>query len=371
VAQPSGYLREKHFEKWLAGYACHLARQAVAARVPGPRHLLFAICDHYEPLAGGVSDAVGQSRVRKWVEEYPRLATDFRDADGRAPRYGFFFPGEEYRPEFLDGLAQLASAGYGEVELHLHHEDDTPTQLVQSIETYLRQFAEHGHISRDADGRYRYAFIHGNWCLANARADGRMCGVDNELPLLFETGCYADLTFPAAPDEAQPNRVNQIYWPVGDLARKRAYERGRRACVGEAMWDRLLMITGPLAITRGRARLPIRIESGHLTDHDPPSPERVAGWVNQNIHIDGRPEWLFVKVHTHGAMEDTAGSLLGEGGRTLHRTLTERYNDGQRWILHYVTAREMYNIAMAAMEGRSGSPTEYRDYVVPPPPIAS
>ncbi len=35
------------------------------------------------------------------------------------------------------------------------------------------------------------------------------------IPLLFETGCYADFTFPAAPNESQPNIVNQIYWPVG------------------------------------------------------------------------------------------------------------------------------------------------------------
>ncbi len=72
------------------------------------------------------------------------------------------------------------------------------------------------------DGKLRYAFIHGNWCLANARPDGRWCGVDDELPLLFDTGCYADFTFPAAPDPSQPPIVNQIYWPDGDLARRRA-----------------------------------------------------------------------------------------------------------------------------------------------------
>ena len=365
------YLRDKHFDKWLPDYACHLARRAVAPRVSGPRHLLFAICDHYEPLAGGVSDAVGRERVAAWEREYPRLAGDFRDSDGRFPRYGFFFPGEEYRAEFLEPLARLARDGFGEVELHLHHHDDTPANLQQSIGEYLQRFAEHGHISRDRQGRFRYAFIHGNWCLANARADGQMCGVDNELPLLFESGCYADLTFPAAPDEAQPNWVNQIYWPMGDLNRRRAYEHGRAARVGEAMWDRLLMITGPLAITRRRGKVPVRIEGSHLTDVDPPTAERVAAWVAQNIHIRGRPEWLFVKVHTHGAPEDVAGCLLGAGGHTLHQTLTQHYNDGQRWVLHYVTAREMYNIAMAAMEGYGGNPNQYRDYVISPPPIAS
>jgi len=84
----------------------------------------------------------------------------------------------------------------------------------------------------------------------------------------------------------------------------------------------------------------------------------------------GRPEWVFVKVYTHGAPEQHATSLLGEGGRMMHAELTTRYNDGKNWCLHYVTAREMYNIAIAAMDGRSGDPAQYRDYVLPPPPAA-
>jgi hypothetical protein len=35
--------------------------------------------------------------------------------------------------------------------------------------------------------------------------------------------------------------------------------------------------------------------------------------------------------------------------------------------LHYVTAREMYNVARAAMDGLSGSPAPFFDYEVPPP----
>jgi hypothetical protein len=84
--------------------------------------------------------------------------------------------------------------------------------------------------------------------------------------------------------------------------------------------------------------------------------------------VAGRPEWLFVKVHTHGAPDAQAASLLGDGGRSLHRALAQ-YNDGARWILHYVTAREMYNIAIAAMAGQAGNPNDFRDYRLPPPPV--
>ena len=46
-----------------------------------------------------------------------------------------------------------------------------------------------------------------------------------------------------------------------------------------------------------------------------------------------------------------------------------KYNDGRHWVLHYVTAREMYNIAMAAIDGKTGNPNEYRDYERPRPPV--
>ena len=136
--------------------------------------------------------------------------------------------------------------------------------------------------------------------------------------------------------------------------------------------DRILMIEGPLsfALRPGRVLAP-RIENAAVTADDPPTPARVRSWVRQGIHVEGRPEWVFVKVHTHGAPEKQAAALLGEAGRMLHTELTTRYNDGQRWRLHYVTAREMFNIAIAAMEGKDGDPGSFRDHVLPPPPVAA
>jgi hypothetical protein len=370
-------VREKNLGAWTAGYArwavrSSLPRARAAVRRDGaPRHLLFAFCDHYEPLWRTQDRALGTARVQQWLDRYPALAGKFRDADGNPPRHSFFFPGEEYEPNYLDGLAQLARRGFGEVELHLHHDGDSAAGLRDKIGQYLALYDKHGHLSRGADGRLRYAFIHGNWCLANARADGRWCGVDGELPLLFDTGCYADFTFPAAPDESQPAIVNQIYWPEGDLGRRRAYEQGTPARVGARRDDRLLMIEGPLAFSfrPGKVLVP-RIENANVTGKDPATPKRVATWVRQAIGVAGRPEWVFVKVHTHGTQEPVAASLLGDGGEALHGELARRYNDGRRWILHYVTAREMYNIAIAAMDGRTGDPGMYRDYQLPPPPVA-
>jgi hypothetical protein len=306
--------------------------------------------------------------VRFWEEAYPRLAKDFRDADGLSPRHSFFFPSDQYHPQLLDRLTTLTKAGHGEVELHLHHAGDTRATLREKLLEGLDKIGSHGHFSRDANGRIRYAFIHGDWALANSRG-GRHCGVDDELKVLFETGCYADFTFPSAPDESQPGIINQIYWPQGDLSRARCHENGSRARVGEEFNDRILIIEGPLALVPRLSRIPLRLENASITGHDPGAPSRVRTWVAQNIHVQGRPDWVFVKVHTHGAPEAHAASLLGEGGRVLHRELTTRYNDGVRWKLHYVTAREMYNVAMAAISGHSGDPHAFRNYRLQPPPL--
>jgi hypothetical protein len=367
-------LREKNFDKWLPGYLRHVADEKRRRRFEGHRHVLFAFCDHYEPRWKAPSPELARQRVQRWTEGYPKLAAGFRDANGRSPRHSFFFPGEEYAPEYLDGLATLARAGLGEVELHLHHDNDTPENFRREVLHYLQLYAGHGHLSREGE-RLRYAFIHGNWCLANARSDGRWCGIDAELPLLWETGCYADFTFPAVPDESQPRVVNRIYWPDGDLSRRRAYDpvggagAARRARVGESFADRVLIIEGPLALElRPRKRF-VRIENADVTGNNPATSERVDSWIEQNIHVEGRPEWVFVKVHTHGTQEAHADALLGEGARRMHQALG-RYNDGTKWSLHYVTAREMYNVAQAAMAGKTGEPSQYFNFQLKPPPIA-
>jgi hypothetical protein len=361
----------RNIHRWLPGYARHAVRRLKMHKPRGPTHLLVAVCDHFEPLWGSAGRTRGSERVRRWVEGYPRAFGEFRDADGRPPQHTFFFPGEQYEAEYLEALGLLVNDGFGELEFHLHHDGDDAEKLTRDLRAYLGAFAEHGHLSRGPDGRLRYAFIHGNWCLANSRRDGRYCGVDSELAVLFETGCYADFTFPSAPDESQPPLVNEIYWPTGDPRRARSHEQGVRARVGNLMSDRILVIQGPLAIARRGAGISPRIEAAALTANDPPTLRRLRTWVSQRIHVEGRPEWIFVKVHTHGAPEKQAESLLGPPARAFHRALADAFNDGDRFVLHYVTAREMFNIAVAGMSGESGNPHDYRDYQLLPPPRAA
>lgn len=252
--------------------------------------------------------------------------------------------------------------------MHLHHDRDTRDSLRDKLGQTLVDLEAHGVVPQRL-GRPAWAFIHGNWALANGRPDGRWCGVDDELALLHELGCYADFTFPSAPDPCQPSIVNRIYYPR-DETRRRAYDVMARP--GTPRPASVLLVQGPLALARREAHrgLGVRLDSGALDAGDPPSASRLKTWVDQFVHVDGRPEWTFVKLHTHGAPEPNASTLLGEATMEgLHGPLSALAAH-EPWRVHYVTAREMYNVARAAMDGLRGSPSGYFDYEVPGAPRA-
>ena len=355
-------LEEKQLHRWLTPWAAD--RLSTRARHRDAiTDVLFCVCDHHEPLWGNEPIARGVERVRRWRTSYPTLAEGLEDAGGRGPRHTFFYPGDQYDEALLGPLAELASDGYGEFEVHLHHENDTPDSLKAKFLETLEKFGRHG-LLPVVEGQARWCFIHGNWCLANARADGRHCGVDEELPLLWDLGCYADFTFPSAPDESQPRLVNVIAQPTGKLTRRRSYEDGEPVRVGTQRRNELLFVAGPLALARRPGSIRMRIENGDLQGNDPPTLHRFRTWLAQHVHVLGRPEWCFIKVHTHGAPEKNAFAMLGEPTRLFHEEmLAECKSHGLR--LHYVSARELVNVAEAAMRGASGNPREYFDRGIP------
>ena len=361
--------RRKGILHWLPEYLHWSFRRRPALT---PTHVIFCLVDHYEPRWGGARDMPRErARVARWVQDYPRLASRFVDSDGVHPRHTFFFPEEEYEEEHLDALGHICAGGFGEIEVHLHHDRDTSDSLRRKLTDFAETLhTRHGALSRDPEsGELRYAFIHGNWVLDNSDPAGRWCGVNDEITVLRETGCYADFTFPCAPHRAQPRQINSIYYATDDPCKPKSHDRGRPARVGAGVLGDLLLITGPLLLNwrqRKGGFMP-RIENADLRSSNPPTPERVDLWVNAGIGVEGRPDWVFVKVHTHGAPEREADTLLGEPVDAMHRHLTSKYNDGERYRLHYVSAREMYNIAKAAEAGHSGNPNDFRDFILPQP----
>ena len=365
-------VRRKNLGIWLGAY---LRRDwAQAGAQPGvTKHLLFCFVDHFEPQYERPSYEIECRRVARWHQEYPKLCEGLRDADGRQPVHSFFYPEEEYRPEHLNALVDLCRQGLGEIEIHLHHHQDTEAGLREKLRRFTTTLADrHDALPRDpVTGQLRWAFIHGNWALDNAHpaGNGHCCGVNNELIVLREEGCYADFTFPAAPDPCQPPTINRIYYAKDDPHAPRSHDHGRPVKVGMPAWGDLMLIQGPLGFNMASRKFGLipRIENADVRSSCPPTPARVDNWVRTGIHVQGRPEWIFVKVHTHGTQERDTDTLLGRPMRQAFEYMQAKYNDGREWKLHYVSAREMYNIAKAAEQGLDGDPGRYRDHVVPRP----
>jgi len=352
----------KNTHIWLPQYLKGLAKRRPAA---GPVHVLFCVADHFEPDVGGADQATQVARVERWVQEYPALARRHQDADGRRPRWTFFYPVETYDAELVQRLAALCRQGWAEVEVQLHHRDDTAATLAERLVRAKVEMARHGLLSRDkATGAIRFGFVHGNWALDNSRPDGAWCGVNNELTILQQVGCYADFTMPSAPSDTQTRKINSLYYASDDPQSPKSHDTGQDAAVGVNGNGHLLLVQGPLALNWSRRKYGLlpRIESGELSGHNPPTPQRADLWVRQAISVKGREEWVAVKVHAHGAREDNAAVLLGQPMDELLTHLETAYNDGARFRLHYVTARELVNIIRAAEDGLSGDPGRYRDY---------
>ena len=364
-------IRSRNMQVWLPAYL----RRRAPARGEGPVHVMFCFVDHYEPMWGKADEATQRARVDRWCRDYRALASKHRDADGRPPQHSFFYPEEEYVEEYLDKIAALCADGYGEIEIHLHHDNDTEANFRQTMSRFCHMLHErHGALPRDpATGELRFAFIHGNWSLDNSRPDGRWCGLNNELILLRELGCYADFTLPSAPSDTQTRTINSIYYATDDPAKPKSHDTGVPVRVGGAASGDLMIVQGPLALNWRERRMGVmpRIENADIRRTQPPTPARVDDWVRTGIHVEGRPEWVFVKIHTHGTQEGDMDTLLGAPSEAMYAHLERAYNDGRNYVLHYVTAREAYNIIKAAEAGKRGNPGEYRDFVLPPPPGAT
>ncbi len=320
-------LRQRNLDRWIVSYLIDSRRR----RDPSPGetiHLLLCIADHFEPKWGNADASVGLQRVDRWVQDYPRTFGRFHDSDGRSPRHTFFYPEEEYEADYLDKLGELCEQQFGEVEIHLHHDRDTPAGLENKIYSFKSRLVErHGLLGRDKrNGNVAYGFVHGNWALNNSRPDGRWCGVNDEISILAATGCYADFTLPSAPSPTQTRTVNRLYYARSNPARPRGHDRGVEVGSGPAPAGSLMLVQGPLALdwSRRKAGMVPRIENGCLQETQLPSMGRLDLWLKARINVRRRPDWIFVKLHTHGATESNQQVLLGEPMVRFHEALAER-----------------------------------------------
>lgn len=343
-----------------------------ASERDGPIDVIVVVANHFEPAwsdRGGYLPLYEQrSRLDRWCELARATGDAVRDVDGTPFRHTNFYPAEQYHKPLLDTMAALQREGYGEVEVHLHHgveAPDTETNLRRALVEFRDVLAEeHKCLSRETEGgQPRYAFVHGNLALANS-AGGHYCGVNSEMRVLAETGCYVDMTLPAAPLQPQVPRINAIYECGRPLEEAIPHYTGPSLKVGKQP-QLPVILTGPLVFNWSRRvrGLPVpRLDDGVLAANYAQDFARLERWARARISVRGRADWIFVKLYCHGFFDSDQDACIGEGARRFWSEALEESARTGRYRIHFASAREAFNIASAAIDGCTGVPGQYRNY---------
>ena len=356
-----------NYNIWIADY---FFNQLSHESADGVTDIIFLTVDHWEP--GTRVPEHNLELVNAWMTGFRQLADRHIDSDGHKLKHTFYYPLEQFAGYQVDSLVKLCSEGYGDVEVHLHHHDDTEESFRRIMSDGLDSLQTHGALI-SLDGRDHFSFIHGNWALDNSgQENGRnYCGVDNEISILLELGCYADFTFPALGHLSQPSWVNKLYYAIDDPLLPKSYDQGQLVRKGiPSTPNQFLIFSGPLMINWSdwRFRTHPVIDDGCLYIDLLPSFERFELWVNADIRVSDGPNWVFVRPFAHGC-GIAGGGVRANMGDEMDAMLTaveEKYRDGDNYRLHYMTAREAYNVVKAAEAGKEGNPNDYRDFLIKP-----
>ena len=332
---------------WGPYYVKQRLRQITQPAMPGRERVWVTIADHYEPRWRGADLHTAQSRVALWRSAWPAIARRCKpDSAGNAPRYTFFFPEEEYHPTLIEPLAEMVREGIADVEVHLHHDGEGRQNFIDRITGFCRVLdSEHG-LLRERNGKLTFGFIHGNWALDNSRPDGRWCGLNDEIQVLRNLGCYADFTMPSGDSPTQARLVNTIYHCKDDPDRPKSYDEGIPVTPGGGVEGDLLIIPGPLGM-RWRDRWLPRLETGELRYGNVATPYRVRRWVDLAPRIGAD---TFIKLYTHGAQERNSSALLSGVLESAFNLLVEEANR-RGSSLYFVSAWQMY-LAIDAIRRR-------------------
>jgi hypothetical protein len=354
---------EKHIFIWLPDYIRYeIVKIFESENTNAPTEIMLIVVDHHE-----IKKSL--KKEEDFIRRLRILSDKHMDSDGKKFQYTFFYVYDDFNLEVARAISSICAQGYGDIELHWHMANETSETYRKKLKDAKRKFSEVGALTT-IEGGNAFAFIHGNWNLDNTpSSSGSVSGVTDELDLLREEGCFADFTFPAFGTSAQPKIVNSIYYALDDPKKPKSYDTGVPVVAGKPKQnDRYFMIfQGPMFIGMKltdifAGKRPFFIERGSIQGLDLPTPFRAEEWIKHGVYIKGKPEWKFIKLHTHGAMHSDA--VLGEDMDETLTHLEKNYNDGKKYRLHYVTAREAYNIVKAAEAGLTGNPNDYRDYLI-------
>jgi hypothetical protein len=345
---------------WLPGYwRMHQPFDRRALPQGAPIDVMVMVADHYEPARRDGDEAAIES-VRSWCAAYEAIADRHRDSDGRPPQHTWFYRYDYPNPGCVQVLSESTFRGYGEIEFHLHHGHDTHDSMSARLRDGLDWFNRFGAmLTAEKQPRQAFGYVAGNSALDNGAGDDELSGCNTEIRALRDAGCYADFTFSSLGSPAQPRTTNSIYYATEDGGPK-SYDIGVPVSNTRQPSGDLMMFQGPTAFDWRHGR----IDDGSVENSSPPHPRRLGAWLKANVHVCGRPEWIFVKLHTHAMQNRT--SFLSEACDETFAAMV-RWWTRPPFRLHFVTAREAFNIVKAAEAGLSGNPDDFRNFAIAPP----
>lgn len=342
---------------WLPAYLKHHHYCCSKKVIEKVTDIIILVVDHFEPSKK--DGQKGEYKVAEWCSKYKKAVANYFDSNGRPLQHTWFYRYDYPNSNCLKTLSKCVFEGYGEVEFHLHHKNDNSDNFMKSLKEGVDWFNTYGAMIDFFDNRNKkFAYIAGNWALDNGRKNSIYSGVNNELEILSENGCYADFTFPALGVSSQPNMVNSIYYAYEDQKPK-SYNKGKICKVGIKPNGGFLMFQGPLQIDWDNRY----IEDSAIEQQSPYNIQRLGNWINAGVHVYDRPEWLFIKLHTHGMQSEK--TFLGDGLQAMCKDFEKLSHNKKR--IHFVTAREAFNVVQAAIDGKAGSPFEFIDYCIKSP----
>ena len=113
------------------------------------------------------------------------------------------------------------------------------------------------------------------------------------------------------------------------------------------------MVQGALALDWGSRKFGLipRTENSDLHAGRPATMRRLRMWLDAGVTVAGRPDWRFVKLHTHGCKDGNIDTLLGPEMQQFHRDLAALHQQHPNFRYHYVTAWEMAQLVHQAEQG--------------------
>jgi hypothetical protein len=159
-------------------------------------------------------------------------------------------------------------------------------------------------------------------------------------------------------------RINAIYTCGYPLDEQKPHRSGPDVVTGKAP-ALPIIFEGPLVFdwTRRIRSVPVpRLDDGALAQNYPLSIERFNRWRSARISVAGRPDWVFVKLYSHGFFDWDQDAMIGAQMRRFMSEVLAASEKTREFSVYFASAREAFNMVMAAVDGRSGSPGQYRDY---------